>query len=178
MEPAPLAPKPRPPYLLGIGCFIPILGALLGFVLLILGIVYYRDRRMTLIGAGGIVWTIVFYFLLFWYIGKTSGVSGQMEPLSSMQLTQLVADVELYKLQRGHYPDSLVQLHEINVFAPVTDPIQNFNLRSGRYFNYGRVGDKYYLFSSGTDGIPNTSDDLYPKLEIPDSSKIGLVRRP
>jgi hypothetical protein len=93
-----------------------------------------------------------------------------------MQLNQVLADIELYKLQYGHYPDSLPQLRSSNLFAPVTDPIQNYELRSNRYFNYGRVGDKYYLFSSGTDGIPHTADDFYPKLDIPDSSKIGLIR--
>ncbi|HEY4336863.1 MAG TPA: hypothetical protein VGM89_13225 [Puia sp.] len=176
MEPTPLAPKPRPPYLLGLICLIPLIGGLLGFILLLLGIIHYKDRRMIIIGAAGIFWTIIVYFCLFQFIAKSDTVRGGFVSLSALQLNQLVADIELYKLQRGHYPDSLMQLRSINLFAPITDPIQNFSLRSDRYFNYGRVGDKYYLFSSGTDGIPHTKDDFYPKLEIPDSSKIGLIR--
>ncbi|MBS1662531.1 MAG: hypothetical protein JST68_15925 [Bacteroidetes bacterium] len=42
----------------------------------------------------------------------------------------------------------------------------------------GRVGDKYWLFSSGIDGIPGTKDDFYPEIEIEDSSRVGLVRKP
>jgi hypothetical protein len=49
------------------------------------------------------------------------------------------------------------------------------NTKGNSYFNYERVGDKYRLFSSGEDGIPNTEDDLFPQVTITDSSKIGLI---
>ena len=40
-----------------------------------------------------------------------------------------------------------------------------------------KVGDKYALFSSGEDGIPNTKDDLFPQLPTRDTSRFGLLQR-
>jgi len=50
-------------------------------------------------------------------------------------------------------------------------------MKENSYYNYKKIGDKYLLFSSGQDGIPNTKDDLFPQVTITDSSKIGLMRR-
>ena len=33
------------------------------------------------------------------------------------------------------------------------------------------------MFSSGIDGIPNTSDDIYPTITAADSTKFGLIRK-
>jgi hypothetical protein len=43
------------------------------------------------------------------------------------------------------------------------------------FYNYERIGEKYTLFSSGTNGVAGTKDDFYPQIEIPNSSKIGLI---
>lgn len=43
-------------------------------------------------------------------------------------------------------------------------------------FEYQRVGRRYELFSSGLDRIPNTSDDLYPKVSGKLVGKIGLIK--
>lgn len=51
-----------------------------------------------------------------------------------------------------------------------------FSKEKNSYYNYEKVGDKYLLFSSGQDGIPNTKDDLFPQVEISNSSKIGLIK--
>jgi hypothetical protein len=93
-----------------------------------------------------------------------------------MQLNSLVKNVEFYKLQHGQYPDNLQQLLEDDKLAPITDAIQSVQGRENSYYNYQRSGNKYLLFSSGQDGLPNTKDDLYPQVTIGDSSKIGLVR--
>jgi len=39
---------------------------------------------------------------------------------------------------------------------------------------YQKLGDKYILFSVGIDGIPNTSDEIYPVLSVQDSTKFGV----
>jgi hypothetical protein len=50
------------------------------------------------------------------------------------------------------------------------------NTKGNTYYNYQKIGDKYLLFSSGQDGIPNTKDDLFPQITITDNSKIGLIQ--
>ena len=84
--------------------------------------------------------------------------------------------IEFYKLQNGIYPVSLQHLQEIDAFAPVTDAAQGMQTKRPAFYNYEKMGDKYSLFSSGMDGITGTKDDFYPQIEIPDSSKIGLVK--
>jgi len=149
------------------------IGAFVGLGLLLVGTIRYKDKKLAIIGVAGIVWSIILYGGLMLFATSRSG-KADFKPFTQNDLNQLVAEIELYKLQRGHYPDSLKQLKSIDKFTPLNDPIQ---FRPGKSsFIYGRVGDKYYLFSSGLDGIPNTKDDLYPSIDIPDSTKIGLIR--
>lgn len=85
-------------------------------------------------------------------------------------------NIEFYKIQHGKYPDSLPQLLKDDEFAPIYDRTRASRLGSKLpLFNYEKVGDKYVLFSSGPDGVPNTKDDLHPTLAL-DSSKVGLIR--
>ena|SRR5258705_13793033 len=95
--------------------------------------------------------------------------------ISQIQIQQLVMHIEFYKLQNGHYPDRLEQLREGDNLAPVNDPAQGMQATEPSFYNYERIGEKYSLFSSAMDGIPGTKDDFYPQIEIPDSSKIGLI---
>lgn len=109
---------------------------------------------------------------------KKDEINNGFRIIAEANLNELVAHIELYNLQHGRYPDSLRQLQHINSFVPIVDPVQGVNMRRNSLFNYGRVGAKYYLFSSGKDGIPHTVDDFYPSIDISDSSKIGLVIPP
>ena len=95
--------------------------------------------------------------------------------ISQMQLNSLVKNIEFYKLENGQYPDNLQQLLFTDKFAPINDAIQSVQQRQNPFYNYEKLGDKYLLFSSGQDGIPNTKDDLFPQILIKDSSKIGLI---
>ncbi len=167
---------PKPPYLLGLLCLIPFLGGLAGITLLVLGIVYYKNVWFSLIGGAGIILGIAAWLIAFSMVWHTSGVKNGFLQLSQMQLNELVKDVEFYKLQHGEYPYSLKQLSTHNAFANITDPSQAFN-RHNIYYNYKKIGDKYTLFSSGADGLPNTKDDMYPQIAISDSSKIGLIKQ-
>jgi hypothetical protein len=94
-----------------------------------------------------------------------------------MQLNSLLKNIEFHKLLHGQYPDNLQQLLDDDQLAPITDAAQGMNANGILYYNYEKVGDKYVLFSSGQDGVPNTEDDLYPQVVISDSSKIGLIRK-
>ena len=168
------APKQKPPYLLGLLCLIPVVGAMVGLGLLLYGIFRYRDKWLIMIGAFGIVFTISIYSLLFAFF--RGGVAAQgFQSISQIQLNQLVEEIEFYKLQHGQYPDSLNQLQKVDLFAPIHDAMQNSRLVGEGYYNYEKLGDKYKVFSSGVDGIPHTADDLYPQIDISDSTKIGLI---
>jgi hypothetical protein len=97
--------------------------------------------------------------------------------IAQMQLNSLTKNIEFYKLQHGQYPDRLEQLLDDDKLVPITDAIQLNQRRENSNYNYQKIGDKYLLFSSGQDGIPNTSDDLFPQIAVSDSTKIGLIKK-
>jgi len=97
--------------------------------------------------------------------------------ISKLQIKQVVMDIEFYKLQYGHYPDSLPQLQDTDALVPITDAAPGMQTKIA-YYNYERIEEKYTLFSSGMDGVAGTKDDFYPEIDIPDSSKIGLIIKP
>ena len=107
--------------------------------------------------------------------GNSPLVKQQFAEISKMQLNQLVMHIEFYKLQNGHYPDSLEQLRVTDEMVTLTDFSAGMQATEPPNFRYERIGEKYTLFSSGMDGVPGTKDDFYPQIEIPDSSKIGLI---
>ncbi len=163
---------------MGLLCLIPLVGAFVGIGLLLYGVLKYKDKWLSIIGAAGIVWTILVYSSLD-YAGKHASIFKKgFEEISQTQINSLVKSIEFYKLAHGEYPDSLKQLFDEDKSAPIGDPVQGMNSKRNSYYNYEKIGNKYLLFSSGQDGIPNTKDDLYPNLPISDSSKIGFVKRP
>jgi hypothetical protein len=170
--------KSKPPYLLGLLCLIPLVGAFVGLGLLLYGLLKYKDRWLSIIGAAGIVWTIFVYSTLFYAGTHVSAFKKGFEDISQMQLNSLVKNIEFYKLAHGRYPDSLQQLLGDDKLAPINDAAQGMNTKENSYYNYRKIGEKYSLFSSGQDGIPNTKDDLFPQITIADSSKIGLIKNP
>jgi len=176
MQTATFPSKSKPPYLLGLLCLIPLIGAFVGLGLLLYGTIKYKDKWLTIIGALGIVFTVSIYSFLFYEMKHATIFKQGFADISQMQLNSLIKNIEFYKLQHGKYPDSLQQLLADDKLAPITDAIQLNQQRQNSSYNYEKVGDNYLLFSSGQDGIPNTKDDLLPQIVISDSSKIGLVK--
>ena len=175
----PPGPNQHPPYWLGLLCLIPLVGALVGTALLLYGIIKYKDKWLIIIGAFGIVFTTAIYTAMFAFMRSPLARKG-FEPIVRSDLNSLVADIELYRLQHGRYPDSLPQLRVIDKLVRIQDPIQTLRIKEGHldldYYQYQNLGDKYYLFSNGVDGLPNTADDIFPQVDINDSSKIGFIR--
>lgn len=164
--------KEKPPYLVGLVGIIPIVGALLGILIILLGVFKYKDKWFTIIGAIGVLCTIGFYGTI---LTKQSDKNLHTElqiGTAKRQLNALVKDIEFYKIQKGEYPESLDDLESYST----TDILQNDGEHSYN-FNYEVIGEKYKLFSSGVDKIPNTKDDLYPEIEVKDSTKIGFLKR-
>ncbi len=74
-------------------------------------------------------------------------------------LKTLVIGLDLYKKEFGDYPDSLEEfLRNKNI----TDR-QVIEDAWSREYHYTKTGDRYVLFSNGSDGKPFTDDDIYPK---------------
>lgn len=168
--------KSKPPYLLGLLCLIPLVGAFVGLGLLLYGILKYKDKWLSLIGAAGILWTILIYSTLFYVGQNATAFKKGFEDISQMQLNSLLKNIEYYKLIHGQYPERLEQLREEDKFAPINDVAQGMNTKGDVFYNYEKIGNKYSLFSSGQDGIANTKDDIFPQVTLTDSSKIGLIK--
>jgi hypothetical protein len=151
-------------------------GAFVGLGLLLYGLIKYKDKWLVMIGAFGILFTIFVYSALFHQMKSGPLFRQGFSQISAIQLKQVVKGIEFYKLQNGQYPDSLQQLLIVDEFAPIHDATHAFDPGSQSFYNYRKIGEKYALFSSGDDGKPGTKDDVYPKIEIRDSSKIGLIR--
>jgi hypothetical protein len=175
MEPTTPA-KSKPPYLLGLLCLIPLVGAFVGLGLLLYGLLKYKDKWLSVIGAAGILWTALIYSTIFYSLTNATTFKKGFQHISQMQLNSLVKNIEFYKLLHGQYPDSLTQLLDDDPLAPIHDAEQGMKAKTDSYYNYEKTGDKYSVFSSGQDGIAHTKDDLYPQIKITDSSKIGLIR--
>jgi hypothetical protein len=168
--------KPKPPYIIGWFCLIPVIGFFVGLSLVFRGIFKYKDKRLILVGVFGLVFTPLIYgFQIYESRYTTFGKQG-WEILSQKGMVELVRGIEQYKIKYGQYPDSLQQLAKHDFTALINDPIQSYQYREYTIYNYQRVGNKYVLFSSGEDGIPYTADDFFPPVQITDSSKVGLIK--
>jgi hypothetical protein len=165
-------------YWFGLLGFIPILGGIVGVILLLIGIFKFKDKLLMLIGSICIVFSIQYYVSLFKFIQQGFGLKPDFSFISKTQMNGLIKEIEFYKVQHGSYPDSLEQTeNNVNYFASSYDPslTENTSKTKSKY-RYQKVGDKYRLFSAGRDGINNTADDIYPKIIKTDSSKIGWIK--
>jgi len=163
----------KPPYLLGLLCVIPLVGAFVGAGLLLYGIFIYKDKWIITIGVAGILFS-VFVFKIMSPSTNDPQFNKGMTELDKGQLNGLIKSIEFYKIQNGNYPDSLQQLDLKGEAISISDPLLMFKGDKTAIFNYHKIGKKYTLFSSGIDKTPNTADDIYPTLQI-DTSKIGLI---
>ena len=164
--------KTTPPYKLGYLGIIPLVGFFIGIGLTLYGIFRYKDRKLTLIGISCMLFTILVYSSLFYFSNYSDFAKKGSEKIAQIELNSLVKDIEYYKLQKGSYPDNLKQLQSQNKMVSISDPTQS---RIGKdYFNYKKLGEKYILFSYGSDRIKNTVDDIFPQIE--NLKNVGWIR--
>ena len=145
-------------YYWGLLCLIPFIGAIAGFVFIYKAFIR-KDRILAIIGFAGIITTFAVYYFL------VEGANGrkQTAAISYNFLNDLVSDIEFYKLKKGSFPDNLQQLRLFNKKAFIYDVLTlHVFTKQAKEYNYKKMGDKYLLFSSGIDEMPNTPDDIYP----------------
>jgi len=159
----------KPYYWVGFLCFIPLIGAFVGITMILNGIFNHKNKWLVIMGVGGIAFTIFFYYYNF----RSDHAKSQWIPSAKIELNKVVKSLEDYKKSHGEYPDSIQQIKTNEIIGGI-DPILAGN-SSDCYFYYKKVGDRYYLFSKGVDGVANTSDDIYPDISGKDTAKTGLI---
>jgi hypothetical protein len=173
------------PYAIGGASFIPLVGVPLGIIAIIWGIIKRKKGgiKLALLGAGGISFSIILYGTLFYkgFIEK-GGVYDELKvKMAQTQLTDLVKQIEYYKIQNGKYPKDL------SVFEPeegkesfifIYEPFIEFRDASSTpfYYELTNEGNKYLLFSRGPDRTPFTEDDIFPVLTDEEIMKIGYKK--
>lgn len=156
---------------------IPIIGFFVGIVLIIRGLFQYKDKKLIIIGIGGVLFTSIIYSLLVYQTEFSDSSKQTKKDLCISNLNNLVRDIEFYKIQNGNYPDSLEQIKKNNQFVFIYDPLFfKVAKKSDVKYYYKKISDKYTLFSIGADGIPDTSDDIYPDIINSNSDKLGLIK--
>jgi hypothetical protein len=171
------------PFVFGGLSFIPLIGVIFGIIAIIWGATTSKlgGKKLAMIGVSGIAFTFILYGALFYFgVAQRGGVYDDLRAqLGETTLTSLVQAIEFYKVQSGKYPKNLEILRESlpeNSLVFVFDPTDIQTDGEQRYFHYALEGDSnYYLLGVGPDGVPYTSDDLVPKIEIAPGSNIGLL---
>ncbi len=159
-------------YKYGLLGLFPIIGIVPGILLLTRG-VKLRNRTLSLIGIADILLAVFISVMAFTNIfGATSKRKEMNEAVIRHYLRLTVQGIEYYRFKKGSYPDNLNQVHSLDKSFPVYEPLYSFRRI---LFNYKKVDNKYFLYSSGPDGIPNTKDDIYPDIPNGDIIKIGLI---
>jgi len=141
----------------------------MGLALLILGIVLYKNWKMIVIGAVDMLLTVAMVIWGFVFLLETHVFHRQRVVVAQRELNYMVRQMEFYKFENGKYPGDLWELNHFDHGVFPVDPTQEgfFN----NLYNYQNFGDHYTLFSVGPDGIPHTSDDIFPVVP-PDTGRV------
>ena len=165
----------------GLG-FIPGIGILFAIAAIILGLIKFKSggKMLIALGAAGLALSMVIYGSLF-YKGfvERGGIFDELRhKMAQTTITDLVRSIEYYKVVKGKYPETLLELKNsigADTFTIIydTSSIQTANTP----FFYQLSDDKthYYLLSVGADQTPFTSDDVLPNLPEADRVKTGLL---
>ncbi|RXK81427.1 type II secretion system protein GspG [Filimonas effusa] len=167
----------RPPYLLGLLCVLPLIGAFVGIFMVFYGIFKYKDRTFIVIGSIGIVITVIVYSFLFYNLRYGKATAKAFAGIAQTQINSLVKHIEFYKIQYGAYPDNLEQVVRQDETVMIKDPLLLRKANSNSNFYYKKSKERYLLFSVGEDGIANTNDDIYPLFEKSDTNLFKFIRK-
>ncbi|BDX05173.1 type II secretion system protein GspG [Planctobacterium marinum] len=161
-------------YVIGGMSFIPLLGVLFGIIAIAWGFAI-KHTKLKVVGACGIAFTVILYSVLG-YIGlvQEGGIYDELRgELTKTQLTNVVQAIEFYKVQYGHYPESLEILQKSlpeNSMVFLHDAAQ-VNAQGKLYYYKLIDTSSYHIRSYGRDSVLNTSDDILPS----PIDNVGLV---
>ena len=171
--------KAGPPYLMGLLGIIPLVGAFVGIALILYGVLKYKDKLLVIIGSSAVIFTVLVYTIPFYWIAHSTIVGNGYAKLAQTELNGLANQIEFYKYANGAYPDSLEQLLKADPMINIADPLLLRRMKRGINidFHYEKLGERYTLFSVGIDGVPHTSDDIYPVISDSVRYKYGFMRK-
>jgi hypothetical protein len=156
-------------YYLSLLCVVPGFGIIIGLILILYALFKLKDLKLfflVLILTGvGITLMIADknYMKKDAMYGKETGAMFSI--MAADLLDDIAGKIDVYKIKTGRYPDSLKELTKMYPQLFINDPMSGHNgvvVRQIQFYYY-RNTDKYNLFSVGMDGIPNTSDDIFPR---------------
>ena len=168
------------PYVIGGLSYIPLIGIIFGLIAVVWGLSTKKmgGKKLMFIGLGGVLFTFLIYGSLFYFGSvKRGGVYDELrEKLANSTINQVVPAIEFYKLQNGHYPQTLKTLKESlpkDSMVFLIDPM-DISMKTPRFFYYELIDqNNYYLLGVGNDNKPFTSDDILPAVKI-EGTNIGL----
>lgn len=161
-------------YVIGGMSFIPLIGVLFGIIAIIWGFAI-KHTKLKIVGACGIAFTVLLYSALGYFgFVQEGGVYDELRgELTKTQLTSAVQAIEFYKVQNGHYPESLEILQKSlpeNSMVFLHDATQVNT--DGKLYYYKLIDESsYHIRSYGRDGLINTADDILPS----PIKNVGLV---
>lgn len=175
-------------YIVGGLSFIPLIGVFFGAVVILWGLIKIQNGgwKLILLGGFGICCTVFVYGTLFYkgFVEKGGTFDNFRSEMAQTLLTDLIKNIEYYKLQKGGYPAKLEELEpedkqDRKSLVMIDDPTCINSEVKGRhlfYYELTNKGKNYCLFSSGRDGKPFTDDDIHPVVGEEEKEKIGYVK--
>jgi hypothetical protein len=167
------------PYAIGGASFIPLIGVVFGIIAIIWGIAR-RAWQLIVLGACGILFTVLAYGALFYFgMFQRGGIYDKLRAqLAVTMLNDAVKDVEFYKLQHGQYPAALSEAEpkekmQLNHFIDPTF-MERGSKDTHFYYQLDASGSFYFLRSVGPDGLPFTPDDILPSILENERKNTGL----
>jgi len=159
------------------------MGVFAGMACILLAVIGRRSNSMLLGGLGfsGIMCTVIIYGVILPSVINNIDLSKHFEPQAKSAMTSLVRHAEYFKLQHGHYPESLEELRanlkdgELVFFYDMSGPLRPDQEPREFYYEVVGDGDSYLLFGVGGDAEPFTSDDIYPLIDPVKDKNIGWV---
>ena len=126
-------------YALGGASFIPLVGVPIGLLAILFGWIKWKAGgwKVALLGGTGILFSVVLYSALFYFgFVQRGGVYDNLRVQMAQQImTDLIKDLELYKVQKGVYPADLKELHPEQV-SPQTQEAKEGETGTGMQVHF------------------------------------------
>lgn len=158
---------------LGIISFFPLIGVVIGILAVIFGIVALVQIKKNelggkgmgivgiILGVCGILFTVILYGSIFYFgfVAKEGPFKEVRIEASQQVLKQDAGTLELYKKQKGYYPESLDMAREEGYTIYGVDHYMN-----PLFYKVSEDRKSYELRSLGVDGEYGTEDDIFLNL--------------
>lgn len=151
----------RVPYFFTPFLIIPIVGGIFGIFFVLFYIFLYRDKFIIICGCIGIVISLIYGTFFGFNLKNGEKMQQAVTVLSIKEMDEISGYLEIYKKKYGEYPDSLIELKNLNPKIDLFDPVLNLKTGKLTQFNYELIPGGYKLYSSGLDTISGTEDDLF-----------------